>query len=222
MTVAEEWDKAFLKVLPIASLGLGIFSTIMAIMTFGRSNPLQQRVYSEDGKYLVSVRFPGQWHDLRDFIQPSNPDVLAVYFQYGPDPQALFDFVCRNIDYRRDIGEFWLAPSETLARGLGDCEDTSFLLTSLIRAGGSPSCYVALGSLSDYGHAWCVLEGQILETTYTRARIVPDPENYDTFVLFNEQEVIELWPGALSDLFTLARDEELKLSLMAKTLEAVC
>jgi hypothetical protein len=33
--------------------------------------------------------------------------------------------------------------------------------------------------------------------------------------MFNDQEVIELWPGALSQLFQLARNEERKLALMA-------
>ncbi|GAI67445.1 unnamed protein product, partial [marine sediment metagenome] len=57
---------------------------------------------------------------------------------------------------------------------------------------------------------------QILETTYTSARPVPDPQEYCPYVCFNDQEVLELWPGALGEVFELARDEELKLSLMAK------
>lgn len=183
------------------------------------------RVYCEDGHYLVAVRYPGQWHNLLDFVQPDNPDVLAVFSQIGSDPWGLYDFVCREIDYRRDIGEFWQTPSETLASRRGDCEDTSILLTSLIRAGGVPNCYVALGSLGNslenYGHAWCQLDGQIMETTYTSARPVPDPEDYQAFVLFNDQQVIELWPGALGEVFSLRRDEVTKLALVARALEAV-
>jgi hypothetical protein len=38
--------------------------------------------------------------------------------------------------------------------------------------------------------------------------------------MFNDQEVIELWPGALSQLFQLARNEEKKLALMAEGQEA--
>ncbi len=172
------------------------------------------RVYYQDGQYLVNVRH-GRWHDIRDFVQPSNPDVLAVYSQYGPDPWALYDFVCRNIDYRRDVGEMWLTPSETL-RGHGDCEDSAILLTSLVRVGGAPNCYVALGNLGGYGHSWCELNGLVLETTYTRAMLVPDPEDYIPFVLFNDQDVIELWPGALGEVFQLGRDEATKLNLIAE------
>jgi len=173
-----------------------------------------QRVSHQDGQYLVNVRY-GQWHDIREFIQPSNPDVLTVCSQYGPDYWALYDFVCRNIDYRRDWGEFWMTPSETL-RGHGDCEDTSILLTSLIRAGGVSNCYVVLGNLGGYGHAWCELNGQILETTYTSARPVPDPQDYCPYVCFNDQEVVELWPSALDEVFALERDEATKLNFIAE------
>ncbi len=97
---------------------------------------LPWRVRYLEGQYLVNVR--GQWQDLRDFIQPSNPDVLAVYSQIGPNYWALYDFVCRNISYRLDVGEFWQVPSETLREyedgsRYGDCEDTSILLASLLR-----------------------------------------------------------------------------------------
>lgn len=175
------------------------------------------RVSYVDGQFLVNVRH-GRWHDIRDFVQPNNPEVLAVYSQYGPGPWSLYDFVCRNIDYRRDVGEFWLTPSETL-EGYGDCEDSAILLTSLIRVGGAPNCYVALGDLDSYGHAWCELNGQILETTYTRAQSVPDPEHYCPYCYFNDQEVVELWPGALGEVFELRRNEGAKLNLIARALE---
>jgi len=174
-----------------------------------------QRVYYQDGQYLVNVRY-GKWHDLRDFIQPSNPDVLAIFSRYGPDSWALYDFVCRNIDYRRDIGEFWLVPSETL-KGYADCEDTSILLTSLLR--NFTNAYVALGSFQGFGHAWVTEGGQIYETTYTRARSVPDPQNYCPYLYFNDQVVIELWPSALSEVFDLNRDEATKFNLIAQALE---
>jgi len=179
-----------------------------------------QRAYYQDGQYLVAVRYPGQWHDLRSFVQPNNPDVLAVYSQVGPDPWALYDFVCRNIDYRRDVGEFWQTPPETL-RGYGDCEDCAILLTSLIRAGGAPNAHVALGNFQGYGHSWVTGNGLIYETTYTRAQAVPDPQDYCPYCIFNESEVIELWPGALDEVFALGREEATKLNLMARALEAV-
>ncbi|MBA7645855.1 hypothetical protein ES703_53614 [subsurface metagenome] len=171
-----------------------------------------QRVYLQDGQCLVNVRYGG-WHDLREFVQPSNPDVLAVYSQYGPDYWSLYDFVCHEIDYRRDIGEFWRTPSETL-RGFGDCEDSAILLTSLIRAGGAPNCYVALGSLEGLGHAWCEHNGRVLETTFTSARPIQNPEVYRPLVLFNDENVLELQPNGLAEVFQLGRDEELKREVL--------
>jgi len=175
---------------------------------------LRWRVLYEDGQCLVNVR--GHWQDLRDFIQPSNPDVLAVYTQIGPDYWALYDFVCQNISYRLDAGEFWQVPSETLG-GYGDCEDSSILLTSLLR--NFTQAHVAVGLYQGYGHAWCQLDGQLLETTYTRARLVPDPQDYCPYVIFNDQEVIEFWPGAMGEVFDLGRDEATKLNLIAQALE---
>lgn len=177
------------------------------------------RVYCEEEQFLVSVRY-GDWHDLREFITPHDPAVQQVYSQVGPDAWQLLDFVCRNISYRRDISEFWQFSSETIATRQGDCEDSSILLTSLIRVGRAPNAYVALGNLGGYGHAWCQLNGQILETTFTSARVVPNSAQYCPYVLFDNEQVIELWPGALGDIFELRRDEATKLNLMASMMPA--
>lgn len=194
---------------------------LLGTMALLLSRPSGQRVYYQDGQILVAVRYPGQWNYLQDFVQPDNPDVLAISSQY-PDYWALYDFVCRNVDYRRDIGEFWQVPSETLreygddCRRYGDCEDTSILLASLLR--NFTQAHVAVGLYQGYGHAWCQLDGQLLETTYTRARLVPDPQNYCPYLYFNDQVVIEFWPGALDEVFDLDRDEAAKLKLIAQAL----
>jgi len=208
-------DKEELEIIKwiLPAIGIGTV-VVVAIGLLGRAFT-ERRAYAQDGQYLVSVRYPGQLNDIREFVQPHNPDIVAVCSQVGPDYWALYDFVCRNINYRRDIGEFWQTPSETL-EGAGDCEDTSILLTSLIRAGGAPNCHVALGSLGGYGHAWCQLDDQILETTYTSARSVPDPQDYCPYCIFNDSEVVEFWPGALGEIFSLKRDESTKLNLIAE------
>ena len=213
MITEEQWDKMVLKLAP---LGLGTASVALGLLTLTRAGPLGRRIYYQDGQYLVSVRYPLQWHDIRSFVQPDNPDVVAICSKFGPDYWALYDFVCANISYRTDFGEFWQTPSETL-RGYGDCEDTSNLLTSLLRREGI-NAYTAIGDYQGYGHAWVDRGGQIYETTYTRARPVPDPEHYIPFVLFDDQDVIELWPGALEDIFSLRRSEATKLNLMAEAI----
>ncbi|MBA7468414.1 hypothetical protein ES707_03664 [subsurface metagenome] len=217
MITAEEWDRLFERLTPVISIGIGSLSLVLGIMALMRVGSLGRRVYSQDGRYLVSVRY-GDWHDLREFVQPDNHDILAVYSQSGPDPWGLYNFVCQNVQYVADIGEFWKSPSEVLASGTGDCEDSANLLTSLLRCGGL-NAYTALGEYQGYGHAWTVQNGFIYESTYTSARLVPDPEDYCSYVLFDEQQIIELWPGALAEVFGLARNEAKKLNLMAEALQ---
>lgn len=180
---------------------------------------LRWRAFYQDGQYLINVRY-GQWHDIRDFIQPSNPDVLAIFSQCGPDYWSLYNWVCSEIQYRADPLEFFQFPSETIARGFGDCEDTAILLTSLLKAGRMPA-YTVLGNYQGYGHSWVTNNGFIYETTYTRARFVPDPQGYCPYCMFNESEVIEFWPGALDEVFELNRDEATKLNLLATALGAI-
>lgn len=203
--------KGLLPVVGIGTAVVVVFAVLVQAFALGR------RV--NGGQYLVSVRYPLLQHDLRSFVQPGNPDVLGISSQY-PDSWSLYDWVCRNISYTTDVGEFWQVPSETLKRGEGDCDDTAILLTSLLRAGGSDA-HVAIGEYQGYGHAWTVIGDLIYETTYTRARPVPDPQDYCTYVLFNDQEVLELWPGAMDEVLGLQRDEELKLSLMAGVVDGV-
>jgi len=175
-----------------------------------------QRAYYQDGQYLVAVRYPGGWNDIREFIQPDNPDVVALYSRIGPSVASCHQWVCSQVDYRRDIGEWWQLPSETIDRRQGDCEDTSLLLCSLLR--NFTDAYTVLGNYGGYGHAWCEYNRQVMETTYTSARPVPDPQDYCPYCMFNEFEAIELWPGALEELFALRRDEATKLGLMAEVL----
>ena len=217
MLTEEEWNRAFELTVPTLSLGIGILSVGLAIMSLQRS--LAQRVYYEDGQYLVAVRYPWELHDIRSFVTPDDPAVQEVYSEVGPDAWALYDWVCREVDYRRDFGEFFQWPGETIAIRQGDCEDTSNLLTSLLRCRGIDA-YTVLGNYQGYGHAWTAQNGFIYETTYTRAMPVPDPEDYQGLVAFNNFEVIESYPGALAEVFSLGRNEATKLNLVAEALGA--
>ena len=195
--------------------GLALAGTCFAIIGLVASRRLQVniRVRYADGRYLVAVRYPGEWHEIREFVQPFSPSVVGAQ----ADIWDCLDWVCRNISYREDVGEFWQLSSETLTKKEGDCEDSAILLTSMLR--GFTNAYVVLGSLQGWGHAWGTSEeGEILETTYTQAIVVPDPEDYCPYVLFNDQEVIELWPGALREVFELRRNEARKLNLIALAL----
>ncbi len=213
MITVEQWDRMFLTMAPLA---LGTASVALGLLALARSRPLGQRVYAQDGQYLVSVRY-GRWYDLRDFVQPDNPDIVAAYAEIGPSLQECLDFVCKHVTYTSDLGEMWQFPSETLSRTLGDCEDSTFLFVSLARIF-DPQVWAVLGSYQGYGHAWASKGSTILETTYTSARPVTDPEAYEAMVMFNDTDVMELHPGALEEVFSLQRNEAAKLNLMAEAI----
>ena len=200
-------------IIPILAISTATFMMV-TMPTFLKSlPPLISKVRYRDGLYYVAVRSPGEWCEIREFVQPDNAPVIN---QPAGDAWGCLDFVCRNISYRSDVGEFWQFPSETLLRGHGDCEDSSILLASMIRR--FTNAYVVLGNYRGLGHAWVAKEGEILEATYTEAIAVPDPDNYCPYFMFNDTEALELWPGSLAGVFQLGRNEATKLNLIAAAL----
>lgn len=130
---------------------------------------------------------------------------------------GLWDWVCRNVSYRSDDGEFWHFPDEVIGQREGDCDDSALLLVSMLRRFyPADRVYAVVGTYRGLGHAWVELDGEILETTYTYAHSVPDPQNYHPMVKFNDIYVAELFPKATAQLFQLARNECQKLTLMAE------
>jgi hypothetical protein len=118
-----------------------------------------------------------------DFITPQDPSVQAVAAalveKLGQDdsPAArlreAYNFVTLNVRYVLDMTQYgyeevWAMPDETLKRRMGDCEDLSFLLCSLLRALGVPA-RVVFGEYKGVGHAWVEASvdgtGGILEST---------------------------------------------------------
>ena len=132
---------------------------------------------------------PGAFMDGRsglnpaDFVTPDDPSVQAVAREIvaklgeGDNPTSrlreAYNYVALNVRYVTDtkvfgFEEVWQKPSSTLQRGLGDCEDLSFLLCSLLQALGVRS-RVVFGEYAGQGHAWVEASadsvGGILETT---------------------------------------------------------
>ena len=96
--------------------------------------------------------------------------------------RKVWRFVIHHVKYTQDTvaqkrPDFWQFPAETLALGSGDCEDCSFLLTTLLMASGiSPYCVrVVLGRVvgldgQSGGHAWPIYKDEegvwrVLEAT---------------------------------------------------------
>jgi hypothetical protein len=115
----------------------------------------QLRIVARDNPWLgpaLARRRERSWYDLVS-------DTVA-------------DIVFREIPYRARNGDAWQLPEETLALGVGDCEDRATLLASaLIAAGISPyNVRVALGTIAvkrarrsrqkRHAHAWVVYRSE--------------------------------------------------------------
>lgn len=117
--------------------------------------------------------------DIRAWVSSHSSEVVKRSLQEVGLPEAkgagtfdlrawrIWDYVARNVEYVPDkkscgMEDFWLFPEETLVLHKGDCEDSSFLLATLLLASGiSPHCVrVVLGRVlspdGQFGHAWVV------------------------------------------------------------------
>ena len=162
---------------------------------------------------LAPVYHKGEWRDLREFITPLDTEVQKVLSETGYDLTRCLNFVCKNIRYELHFREFFRFPCETLRAKAGDCKDSTFVFVSLAQ-NFDPAVLAVLGTYLGFPHAWGAKGNIIYETIYTSARPVLDPENYWPFCMFTNQQVIELWLDALSEVFSLRQDEEAKLNLM--------
>ena len=137
----------------------------------------------------------------------------------------IWDYVARKITYVYDkeahgLPDFWMLPEEVLTIEKGDCEDSTFLLCSLLLASGiSPFCVRAeLGVVYDKsnnplgGHAWpCYLDEmgnwRLLESTLDS---VPDRMpladdltkegtefRYEPMLCFNKQHLWLIKPSSI-------------------------
>jgi predicted transglutaminase-like cysteine proteinase len=94
---------------------------------------------------------------------------------------AIWNAVVDNCAYQRDKTEAhatkdtWQLPHETVARGKGDCEDSSLLLADWLICRGFEA-RVALGLYGDMGqHAWCVVRIDATDYLLESTQGHPDP-----------------------------------------------
>jgi predicted transglutaminase-like cysteine proteinase len=158
--------------------------------------------------------------DVKGFIEPRDSLVLDgiktkvnILPSDTPSQKAwkLMKYIYENYQYVYDhnqfgYNEYWQYPCETLQLGLGDCEDTSILLCTLLRAFGVEA-YVHVGLVPQGGHAWVsfvdsVGQNRLLESTWHRSGtetfesvwpvdkdfpLTNDKPEYRTAACFNEQ-----------------------------------
>ena len=85
---------------------------------------------------LANVRHDGQFHSIRDLVQPFDPlvkEVADILIQAPDFIEAAQDFVAEFTVYKEEVGDYWGYPMETLAFRSGDCDDLAILLCSILR-----------------------------------------------------------------------------------------
>jgi len=101
-------------------------------------------------------------------------------------------------------GDYWNFPAETLRDSMGDCEDSSFLLTSMLRRiDPSMEAYSTVGYFDAYGHVWTTIlrngEWLVLDTTLDRMpQLVPTERSrpmYRPLFRFNERDIAIVDPN---------------------------
>ncbi len=83
-------------------------------------------------------------------LQISPKNVFTAYLQYVQDT---IDYVPDTISCR--VKNCWQIPVETLKKGMGNSDDMSFLLASLLLTNfDNKTIWVTLGKYSGQGHTW--------------------------------------------------------------------
>lgn len=96
--------------------------------------------------------------------------------------------------------DFWNFSAETLRDGIGDCEDTSILLCSILRNKLSEDeVYVSAGRFKGYGHAWVTVinsNGKPITLETTGSNVIKldsslmEGQPYEPIIRFNDKNVI--------------------------------
>jgi len=127
----------------------------------------------------------------------------------------IWKHVSESIEYQADRSGFWLLPDETLHLCIGGCEDSSFLLASMLLASGiSDHCLrVVLGQVCSeegaLGHAWTVYQSEDGQWCLLDCTLGPVPESlipagplagpeearqYQPMFCFNRHHLWRIWP----------------------------
>lgn len=129
---------------------------------------------------------------VRDIAYPPGSHETQDWHRMVAYRQGIF----RQPMIRHEAWDFWNYPSETLRDRIGDCDDKSILLVSLLRAR-TPEIrsYVTVGTLRGAGHMWVTIlsgsEPVVLETT-TDSPPLREEAPYEAWYRFTERDTIIL------------------------------
>ncbi|PIZ51760.1 hypothetical protein COY27_02455 [Candidatus Woesearchaeota archaeon CG_4_10_14_0_2_um_filter_33_13] len=149
----EPWYKGPIKYI------IGVFLLLMIIMWlvpfYGvKQNPEPNYIPSVEELHVPSMTVPNiTSNDIRSYIQTTSEIkqiadkiVSLSCFQTSKvcNAKAIFYFVQKNFNYVNDplAFEYFKTPQESLKSDVGDCDDTSILLSSLLQSIGLQTRFV--------------------------------------------------------------------------------
>jgi len=122
-------------------------------------------------------------NSIKDFIRPD--DVVHLYLTHSSTYDA-WSLVKTEIKHYVDSSDYWQFPLETWHKKTGDCEDRSLLLASILR-NWSENVYAVGGEFKGEGHAWVVVNDQIIDPSSRNYYV--DSDEYKPFIYWNDREI---------------------------------
>ena len=90
----EDWNNVYFIVIPLIGIAISAIGVAISVMTLRRGEAgvgsLEPptgvavdipRVHYQDGQILLSVRNPGEWQEIREFVRPNDPWVRQIVRQ---------------------------------------------------------------------------------------------------------------------------------------------
>lgn len=105
--------------------------------------------------------------DKDPLIQRLTRDITRKIKSKKKRAERIVAFAQSQINYRYEPDEFIKHPLETLQDGVGDCDDTTVLIDSMLRAAGFDTRIVSAHLKGEkYGHAFVLVEGEFKGISY--------------------------------------------------------
>lgn len=97
MANTDNWNSFYTNIMPLLGVCVSTLGVAIALLALQRSQsqaaeisgleptPVSYglavavpKVRYQDGQAIMLVRNPGEWHNIRDFVQPDNPVVMRM------------------------------------------------------------------------------------------------------------------------------------------------
>lgn len=133
-------------------------------------------------KEMAEARFWDNWEsrfsmNSHKYIKPQQPEVADLVGSLNVMSNQtdigiardISDWIAGNHEY--NLTKRWRKPEDTINEGMGDCEDFTFLLASILPHYGVTDFSVVAGDAISDGykelHVWLEIDGEVIDPTAT-------------------------------------------------------